>query len=149
MPHHSSPSWQAYVRRVLPEELDTIRKKVGIARRKAAEAGSNSRTNPLDQVQIEAGPSDRAKLSPPAIDEGMPSVEATTLQDLQQQDFENICQFFASGGGDNSDDEAVWESLAAYVSIIFRFIRAIYLNIWTATLQKCGILARILPEPRR
>jgi len=106
MPHHSAQSWQAYIKRVLPDELDNIRKKVGIARRKAADSGSNSRTNQWDHVQNEAGPSNKAKHNPLAAEEG---IQVTP----KDQDFQIICQFFASGGGDNSDDEAVWESLAA------------------------------------
>lgn len=117
MPHHSSQSWQGYIRRCFPDDLDIIRKKVGIARRKAADAGSNSQVDQVDQIQDEAGPSNRALLSPP--DDSMLGVEATL--DPQQHDFQVITRFFASGGGDNSDDEAVWESLAAHVSDIMHY----------------------------
>ncbi|KIM75432.1 hypothetical protein PILCRDRAFT_827355 [Piloderma croceum F 1598] len=108
MPHHSPPSWGAYIRRVCPDELDTIRKKVGIARRKTADAGNNSQANGSGQVQNEAGPSKR---SSPAIHDSMSGIEA---QDPQQQDFRDICQFFATGGGEDSDDEVVWASLASH-----------------------------------
>lgn len=68
------------------------------------------------EVQDEAGPSKRAKLSDPVVDGGMPGIEAIVHQDLREEDFHDICQFFATGGGENSDDEAVWASLTSRVS---------------------------------
>lgn len=110
MPHHSSTSWQTYVRRSFPDELDTMRKKVGIARRKAADAGSQSQIN---QSENQGGPSKRANLSPPGAGHGKTGIETVHL-DPREQDFQDICRFFATGGGENSDDEAVWASLASH-----------------------------------
>jgi hypothetical protein len=64
----------------------------------------------------------------------MPGIEDTMPQEPQQQDFRDICQFFATGGGDNSDDEAVWAALASHVSGNSRSIQVIYSYLWTATL---------------
>jgi hypothetical protein len=89
--------------------MDTIRKKVGVARRKAADFPTNSQT---DQDKKEAGPSK----SQPTIDYRVSIIDATVHRDSEQLDFEDICRFFAAGGGDNSDDEAVWASLASHVS---------------------------------
>jgi len=113
MPHHSTISWQTYIRTKFPNDLDNIRKTVGIARRKAADAGSSSHTGQLD-VQDEAGPLKRAKLSPPGAGDSMPGIEVTVHQGPRELDFQDISQFFATGGGDNSDDEAVWASLASH-----------------------------------
>jgi len=44
----------------------------------------------------------------------VPGVEATIHQDTRELDFQDICKFFATGGGENSDDEAVWASLASH-----------------------------------
>jgi hypothetical protein len=33
----------------------------------------------------------------------------------EQEDFDTICQFFAGGGGNDSDDEKVWMNLTNYV----------------------------------
>jgi len=51
------------------------------------------------------GPSKKPRLA------ALPTQEA-----LEREDFEVICQFFASGGGDDDNDERVWELLQQHVS---------------------------------
>jgi hypothetical protein len=114
MPHHSITSWQSHIRRSFPDDLDIIRKKVGIARRKAADTGSSSQTN-HSEARDKGGPSKRVKSGSSSAGEGM-VIEDTVHQDSREQDFQDICRFFATSVGENSDDDVVWASLASRVS---------------------------------
>jgi len=114
MPHHSTSSWQNHITRNLPNELDNLRKKIGIANRKATDAKSSSRTQ-VPQNPTEAGPSKMPSREPTANDGDIQAMETTVLpQDVERQDFDDICKFFATGGGENSDDEQVWAALETH-----------------------------------
>lgn len=119
MPHHSIQSWTQHVNTKLPQVLESIRKKAGIARRKASDTESSATVSQLAATENEAGPSTkRPKLNSPSGD-SMQVVEPITDiggQKIEEQDFETICKFFASGGGEDSDDDQVWATLAAQVS---------------------------------
>jgi len=102
MPHHPSRSWLNFIWQVYKDEIVKIRRKVGIARRKA----ESLQARQLVSDQREAGPSNKTKLSQPQV-----------VQDpnIEEQDFECISRFFASGGGDNGgDDEHVWSLLTTH-----------------------------------
>jgi len=76
--------------------------KVDIAHRKA-EGITQAQRQQSDHH--EARPSKKAKLRPPQVMQD---------PDLEQQDLEGICRFFAMGGDDGGDDEHVWSLLAAH-----------------------------------
>lgn len=125
MDHHSAKAWQFYINREHPDELDLIRKRVGIAHRKAADANnalhSNSSTN------AEAGPS-KPRLSQPTV-QAMAVDKPSVTDNSWQSDFHDICAFFANGGAhEENDDATVWASLGAEVSNIARHFTFIYLT---------------------
>ncbi|KAF9496141.1 hypothetical protein BDN71DRAFT_1446570 [Pleurotus eryngii] len=86
MPHHTIKSWSEYLRshRI---ELEAIRKRIGIAKRKAHRLPSSQRESP----------------SPPPT-----SPNTKTPYDT---DMDHFCTFFALGHGDNLEDEMVWDKL--------------------------------------
>ena len=115
MSHHSAKAWQYHISRELPNELDTIRKRVGIAQRKAA--GTNNGLHSNSSTNAEAGPSKpglgHTTVEPMAVDK--PSL----IDNAWKLDFQDICAFFANGGAhEESDDATVWASLEAEVSSI-------------------------------
>lgn len=117
IPHHSANSWYNYVSRNLQNELDTLRKKIGIAKRKAQDTKTSSAAKPVDQMSSnESVPLNRPSLDFPTAEPNTQAMDTTVPQSLDEQDFNDICQFFATGGGDNSDDEQVWEALKTHVS---------------------------------
>lgn len=110
MPHHSVISWQGHIERKLRGRLDDIRKRANILKRKSmSDSGSSS------QVP-DPGPTKKSRLSPPPVTqngEGIPALRSR--EDLEKEDFDTICHFFASGQGDDDSDELVWQKLADYV----------------------------------
>lgn len=112
MEHHSARAWAGYISRELPNELDIIRKKVGIAHRKAADLNGVSQTK--SSTNSEAGPS-KPRPSQSAV-ETMEVDKPSAAADAWQLDFHDICGFFANGGAhEENDDAAVWASLEAEV----------------------------------
>lgn len=94
-----------------------MRKKIGIAKRKAIEAESSSRAKQTIQNPNEAGPSKNTNFDATVPDKDTKDIEVILSKDLELQDFHDICQFFATGGGENSDDEEVWAALETHVRI--------------------------------
>jgi len=109
MSHHSANAWQNYISREFPNELDTIRKRVGIARRKATHTNDSLHSN---STNAEAGPS-KPRLDLATV-EAM-AVDKPSLTDNDWKlDFQDICAFFAnSSAHEESDDATVWASLEA------------------------------------
>lgn len=113
MSHHSANAWQNYISREFPNELDTIRKRVGIARRKATHTNDSLHSN--SSINAEVGP------SKPRLDLAMVEAMAVDKPSLTDNDwkldFQDICTFFAnSSAHEESDDATVWASLEAEVS---------------------------------
>jgi hypothetical protein len=89
-------------------EIETIRKKVGIARRKAKSVAEAPQQPEPQGLADENSLSGRAKLNPLQQQDAQ-------RPNLEQQDLEYICRFFAMGGDDGGDDEHVWALLANQV----------------------------------
>ncbi|KAH7929324.1 hypothetical protein BV22DRAFT_1029575 [Leucogyrophana mollusca] len=112
MPHHPLGSWHSQMSGKLRSQLDIIRKKVNIAKRKSMSLLATERPSSPpsispteEQPQPQPGPSKKPRLSQPPE----PSAE-----EIEREDFNVICRFFAEGGGDDDDDNRVWAKLAEY-----------------------------------
>lgn len=111
MPHHSLASWHGNADRKLKGRLEDIRKKAGIAKRK-----NTGYHHPNYDHHSESGPSTNFPVEssePLGWGEQAPTPHAAV--DPEEEDFDIICEFFASGGGDDADDERVWQQLAKFV----------------------------------
>lgn len=100
--------------RQVRDEIEDMRKKVAIARRKAENAYPQQQHEPDPS---EAGPSKRARLSPVPIE----GIKHSVNKEDELEDFSFICQFFVAGGGDSGDDEQVWANLEKLVSCTIVF----------------------------
>ncbi|KAG2072585.1 hypothetical protein BDR04DRAFT_1096181 [Suillus decipiens] len=99
MPHHSLGSWQMQVSSKLKTQLSDIRKRANIASRKFSNGNTEKSTG-----EERPGPSKKPRLIAPTVSQ----------ETLEREDFEVICEFFANGGGDDEDDERVWERLSQH-----------------------------------
>jgi hypothetical protein len=111
MPHHSVQSWCMYVSKTVRAEVEEIRKRVGIAYRLATTA----RRQDLES------PSKRPRLNDPTNQPNHSAAhQRTPLKSptAEQEDLDVICNFFASGQGNDEDDELVWENLTKYVRLV-------------------------------
>ncbi|KAG2369378.1 hypothetical protein BDR07DRAFT_1388515 [Suillus spraguei] len=99
MPHHSLGSWQMQASSKLKTQLSDIRKRANIAFRKFSNGNTEKSTG-----EERPGPSKKPRLAAPAVSQ----------ETLEREDFEVICEFFANGGGDDEDDERVWERLSQH-----------------------------------
>lgn len=85
----------------LKTQLTEIRKRANIAFRKSLNGNTEKSTG-----EERPGPSKKPRLASPTVSQ----------ETLEREDFEVICEFFASGGGDDDNDERVWEKLSQHVS---------------------------------
>ncbi|KAG2061783.1 hypothetical protein BDR06DRAFT_945816 [Suillus hirtellus] len=99
MPHHSVGSWQMQASSKLKTQLTEIRKRANIAFRKSLNGNTEKSTG-----EERPGPSKKPRLASPTVSQ----------ETLEREDFEVICEFFASGGGDDDNDERVWEKLSQH-----------------------------------
>ncbi|KAG1899288.1 uncharacterized protein F5891DRAFT_954301, partial [Suillus fuscotomentosus] len=99
MPHHSVGSWQMQVSSKLKTQLTEIRKRANIAFRKSLNGNTEKSIG-----EERPGPSKKPRLASPPVSQ----------ETLEREDFEVICEFFASGGGDDDNDERVWEKLSQH-----------------------------------
>ncbi|KAG1801680.1 uncharacterized protein HD556DRAFT_1339188 [Suillus plorans] len=99
MPHHSVGSWQMQVSSKLKTQLTEIRKRANIAFRKSLNGNIEKSTG-----EERPGPSKKPRLASPTVSQ----------ETLEREDFEVICGFFANGGGDDNNDERVWEKLSQH-----------------------------------
>ncbi|KAG1862222.1 hypothetical protein F4604DRAFT_1587589 [Suillus subluteus] len=102
MPHHSFGSWQMQASSKLKTQLTDIRKRANIAFRKSSNGNTEKST------EERPGPSKK-----PRLDALLAAVTASQ-ETLEREDFEVICEFFANGGGDDDNDERVWERLSQH-----------------------------------
>lgn len=107
MSHHSIRSWNMYVSKTVRAEIEEIRKRVGIAHRLATSA----------QSQDVESPSKRPKLNNPTNGPDHATAPPPQTLTTEQEDLDVICNFFASGRGNDEDDELVWENLTKHVSL--------------------------------
>ncbi|KAF4605159.1 hypothetical protein EYR40_003942 [Pleurotus pulmonarius] len=91
MPHHTIKAWSEHLRSHRAD-LEAIRKRVGIAQRKARQPLNSHETHPLPSP------------SPPT-----PTLSNTKTP--YDTDMDHFCTFFASGRGDNLSDAVVWCAL--------------------------------------
>ncbi|KAG2154783.1 hypothetical protein DEU56DRAFT_725823 [Suillus clintonianus] len=103
LPHHSLASWQMQASSKLKTELTDIRKRANIAFRKSRTANTEILTG-----EERPGPSKKPRLS------ALPTASTLSHEALEREDFEVICEFFANGGGDDDNDERVWERLSQH-----------------------------------
>ncbi|KAG1825873.1 uncharacterized protein BJ212DRAFT_1316623 [Suillus subaureus] len=102
MPHHSFGSWQMQASSKLKTQLTDIRKRANIAFRKSSNGNTEKST------EERPGPSKKPRLA------ALPAAPIVSQETLEREDFEIICEFFANGGGDDDNDERVWERLSQY-----------------------------------
>jgi len=103
MPHHPLLSWHSYITQQFRSQLENIRKKAAIARRKR-ESSSLQGSRDNTQTPQESLGSVSSKKAQQELTNGA----------LVHEDLEVICKFFATGGGDDDDDEQVWANLAKF-----------------------------------
>lgn len=124
----------SYIRRTGGAAIEEIQKRASIAWRKEQSLERKRQRSELELGDMDgagAGPSKRTKFSPsepvlippPDDDEqgqGQGQGEEQAMDDddgitPQQEDFNFICEFFASGGGDDGSDAEVWARLTDQV----------------------------------
>jgi hypothetical protein len=129
MPHHPHNSWYGFISTKCKAELEDIRKRVGIASRKALHASAPVPVLESPKLEVAAAPSKRQKLhselpkqretqegpAPPTPKSIVDGVNHQDMKEDEREDFDAICEFFASGGGNDSDDEQVWLNLTNHV----------------------------------
>ncbi|KAG1784016.1 hypothetical protein EV702DRAFT_958625 [Suillus placidus] len=103
MPHHPFGSWQMQASSKLKTQLSDIRKRANIAFRKSLNGNSEKSTG-----EERPGPSKKPRLA------ALPVTPDVSQETLEREDFEVICEFFANGGGDDDNDERVWERLSQH-----------------------------------
>ncbi|KAG2159802.1 uncharacterized protein EDB93DRAFT_16771 [Suillus bovinus] len=103
MPHHSIGSWQMQAGSKLKTQLTEIRKRANIAFRKSLNGNTEKATE-----GERPGPSKKPRLA------ALPAPPTVSQESLEREDFEVICEFFANGGGDDDNDERVWEKLSQH-----------------------------------
>lgn len=103
MPHHSFASWQMQASSKLKTQLTDIRKRANIAFRKSLNGNTEKSTG-----EERPGPSKKPRLAV------LPATPDVSQETLEREDFEVICEFFANGGGDDDNDERVWERLSQH-----------------------------------
>ncbi|KAH7913009.1 hypothetical protein BJ138DRAFT_1059946 [Hygrophoropsis aurantiaca] len=117
MSHHPLSSWQKQISGKLKFQLEKLRKKANIAKRKAMSMQPLPQPPPQKQqqslpLQLEEDRVDPGSSKKPRLN---PSPEALIkLGEIDPEDFDVICHFFAEGGGDDDDNDRVWANLAAY-----------------------------------
>jgi hypothetical protein len=105
--HHSSASWYGFIQNKCKEDIDKLRRNAETARRKSIhQLSAGDSPVPLKRQKLDTDVS-----SGPAQPHIQDEHEARKEGDDEREDFEVICQFFANGGGDDSDDERVWSNL--------------------------------------
>ncbi|KAG1864264.1 hypothetical protein DFJ58DRAFT_656120 [Suillus subalutaceus] len=102
MPHHPFGSWQMQASSKLKTQLTDIRKRANIAFRKSSNGNTEKAT------EERPGPSKKPRL------DALPAAATASQETLEREDFEVICEFFANGGGDDDNDERVWERLSQH-----------------------------------
>lgn len=105
MSHHSLKSWRSFISRY-SSEVDTLKKKTFIARRKAENVTKREEASGVIA-------------SPPIEDKSSPEPEASgsmqqSVQDIDPDGFKTMTEFFADGFADNMSDDQVWEALAEW-----------------------------------
>ncbi|KAG1749934.1 uncharacterized protein EDB91DRAFT_1110461 [Suillus paluster] len=103
MPHHSVGSWQMQTSLKLKTQLTDIRKRANIAFRKSMPGNIDKPTG-----EERPGPSKKPRLA------ALPTSPTESQENLEREDFEVICEFFANGGGEDDDDERVWARLSQH-----------------------------------
>jgi hypothetical protein len=110
--------------------MDDIRKRVNIARRKAESSTS------AHQLPDTASPSKKQKTT---SDHGLSESQALSENvDDEREDIEVIVDFFASGRGNDSDDDLVWQNLANYVSFLCFLVVRWLIFIWQRVCKTNG-----------
>jgi len=111
MPHHTAASWGAHIHvdQKLKGAVEDVRKRAYIAKRKR---DSEATTRNLSPGPVNEGTSSKGNLGSGETngDVTMRPSEASQ-ESLERQDFEVITKFFALGGGDDDNDERVWQEL--------------------------------------
>jgi len=107
MPHHSVQSWGMYVSKTVRAEVEEMRKRAGIAYRLGTTAQRQDLGSPSKKPRLK-DPTNEPKHSVPH--QHTPPTSPTA----EEEDLDVICNFFASGQGNDEDDELVWENLTKY-----------------------------------
>ncbi|KAL0951270.1 hypothetical protein HGRIS_007984 [Hohenbuehelia grisea] len=96
MPHHTQTSWSNRLTG-MRDEIDKIRKRIGIARRKRESQNEARRSASVLQPRNE----------PPS------ETSSDTRRSPLEEDFERICVFFYQGKAENLSDDESWQLLAS------------------------------------
>ena len=97
MPHHSAKAWRQYM----------VKKDVSPELWRLQQEYTHAHQPPKNEGRDEFSPSKKPKLE---------STAKVFRSDVEQQDFEFICNFFATGGDLEGTDAQIWEELARQVS---------------------------------
>jgi hypothetical protein len=97
MPHHTAPAWRQYM----------MKKDVNPELRRLQQEYTQALVGTKGEGRDEFSPSKKPKLE---------STATVFRTDIEQQDFEFICNFFATGGDLHGSDAQVWAELARQVS---------------------------------
>lgn len=137
MSHHSLKSWRSFISRY-SSEVDTLKKKTFIARRKAENVTKREEASGVIA-------------SPPIEDKSSPEPEASgsmqqSVQDIDPDGFKTMTEFFADGFADNMSDDQVWEALAEWVSRLFPSGAAVLNVVLIASFSDSARVARFLGQ---
>lgn len=112
MNNHTVKSWRTFLGQHARDDVDATRKKMSIAYRKAKSAQADQQL----QAGAEDVPASSQSSREPTLD---PQLGDGSTQ--FQEDLEAISRFFATGGGDEGeeDDAHVWRRLTSQVGPIF------------------------------
>lgn len=120
MPNHTLKSWSTFVVQMGREDIQAIRKRMSIAYRKAqSQTQAQEQTQGLEDMDNSEDPEPPhiPRPSPTPAAQESPEDPENDRRRLEEEDFGVICQFFATGGGDegSEDDSQIWARLTGQV----------------------------------
>ena len=100
--------------------MDNIRKRVNIARRKveSASQAQQSHDNPSTSKRQKTDVNNFDQQNGPQISINLGDELEDIGRDIEREDIGVIVDFFASGGGNENDDDLVWRNLANHVCVL-------------------------------